>query len=138
MHTNSVLSLLGDNSIQVSSVSGCLWPDAALGVGKCFQVWLCVQQTVSEDKDRFSLWSEETGELTAYYKRFGFPKFRALSPVAQPFASMVVAQPSWQPPVRTGTCKIIILATALVDNKLSSLSDPGVLGLWCISGSRAG
>ena len=63
MHTNSVLSLLGDNYIQVSSVSACLWPDTALGVDKCFRVWLCVQQTVLEDRDCFSLWSKKISEL---------------------------------------------------------------------------
>ena len=73
MHTNSVLSLLGDNSIQVSSVSGCLWPDTALGVDKCFQVWLCVQQTVLEGKGRFSLWSEKQVSLLPIIKDSGSP-----------------------------------------------------------------
>ena len=253
MHTNLVLSLLGDNYIWVSSVSACLWPDIALGVDTCFQEWLCVQQTVLEDRDCFFLWSKKISELqirsdqicrsvvsdslrlhesqhtrppcpwptpgvhwdsrpssqwchpaisssvvpfsscpqslpasesfpmsqvftwggrstgvsalasflpkksqgwspsewtgwisfTAYYKRYGFPKFRVLSPVVQPFARQLSLSLLCNPLCELGLSKssfqnAAALATVLVNNKLSSLSDLGVLGLWCIPGSQAG
>ena len=89
--------------------------------------------------------SEWTGwiSFTAYHKRYRFPKFRVLSPVVQPFARQLSLSLLCNPLCELGLAKssfqnAAALATVLVNNKMSSLSDPGVLGLWCIPGSQAG